>query len=78
MAGKSVDEKAVHINHCYDALRQEIQCRANDIPLYAPYQSKLTGDGQFRLCRDWDALTEFAKEHTACWPTGHCADLAAL
>ncbi|KAI9148251.1 Phenylalanine aminomutase (L-beta-phenylalanine forming) [Paramyrothecium foliicola] len=75
MAGKSVDGKAIHINHCYDALRQEIQCRASDYPLYAPYQSKLTGDGQFRLCRDWDALTEFAKEHTACWPTGHCADL---
>ncbi|KAK6085110.1 hypothetical protein SCUP515_00928 [Seiridium cupressi] len=78
IAGKSVDEKAIHINHCYDALRQEIQCRANDNPLYAPYQSKLTGDGQFRLCRDWDALTEFAKEHTACWPTGHCADLEGL
>ncbi|POS78534.1 hypothetical protein DHEL01_v203066 [Diaporthe helianthi] len=44
MAGKSVDDKAIHINHCYDALRQEIQCRASDYPLYAPYRSKLTGD----------------------------------
>ncbi|KAL4953181.1 hypothetical protein BDW69DRAFT_195030 [Aspergillus filifer] len=63
-----------HINHCYDALRQSIQCRADDTPLYIPYRSKRTGDGQLRRCRDWDALTVWAKRHTACWPTGHCAD----
>ncbi|KAF7860759.1 hypothetical protein EAF04_008277 [Stromatinia cepivora] len=75
-AGKSVDDKLIHLNHCYDALRQEIQCHADDTPLYAPYRSKLTGDGQFRRCRDWKALTAWAQEHSACYPTGHCADLA--
>ncbi|ESZ91308.1 hypothetical protein SBOR_8307 [Sclerotinia borealis F-4128] len=77
-AGKSVDEKLIHLNHCYDALRQEIQCHADDTPLYAPYRSKLTGNGQFRRCRDWKALTTWAQEHTACYPTGHCADLALV
>lgn len=75
LAGKSVDHKAVHINHCYDALRQAIQCRADDTPIYIPYRSRLTGDGQYRRCRDWDALEAWAQKHTACWPTGHCADL---
>ncbi|KAF7906113.1 hypothetical protein EAF00_000392 [Botryotinia globosa] len=74
-AGKSVDKNLIHINHCYDTLRQAIQCRADDTPLYTPYKSRLTGDGQFRLCRDWGALTIWAQDHSACWPTGHCADL---
>ncbi|KAL4981903.1 hypothetical protein BDW68DRAFT_195936 [Aspergillus falconensis] len=71
---KSDNERLVHINHCYDALRQSIQCRADDTPLYIPYRSKRTGDGQLRRCRDWNALTVWAKRHTACWPTGHCND----
>ncbi|KAH8703314.1 hypothetical protein BGW36DRAFT_369138 [Talaromyces proteolyticus] len=75
MANKPVDDKLIHINHCYDSLRQSIQCRADDTPLYIPYRSKLTGDGQFRRCRDWNALTSWAQKNTACWPTGHCADL---
>ncbi|KAL2818341.1 hypothetical protein BJX63DRAFT_384025 [Aspergillus granulosus] len=79
MGGENLDankdhDRLVHINHCYDALRQSIQCRADDIPLYIPYRSKRTGDGQLRRCRDWNALTAWAKRHSACWPTGHCAD----
>ncbi|KAI9372943.1 hypothetical protein BJX61DRAFT_533578 [Aspergillus egyptiacus] len=80
LSGKDVtvsDDRLVHIHHCYDALRQSIQCRADDTPLYIPFRSKRTGDGQLRRCRDWDALTAFAQRHTACWPTGHCADLEA-
>ncbi|KAH8653081.1 hypothetical protein BGZ60DRAFT_343288, partial [Tricladium varicosporioides] len=34
MAGKGVEGKEVHINHCYDALRQSIQCAADDTLLY--------------------------------------------
>ena len=75
MDGRAVSDRLVHINHCYDALRQMIQCHADDTPLYAPYRSRLTGDGQFLRCRNWDALTAWAKRHTACWPTGHCQDL---
>ena len=75
MAGEKADDKVIHINHCYDTLRQSIQCHADDTPLYAPYRSRLTGEGQFRLCHDWNGLTKWAREHTACWPTGHCADL---
>ncbi|KAL3463242.1 hypothetical protein BJX64DRAFT_257381 [Aspergillus heterothallicus] len=80
MSGASLDmiekdhDRLVHINHCYDALRQAIQCRADDTPLYIPYRSKRTGDGQLRRCRDWEALTAWARRHSACWPTGHCAD----
>ncbi|OGM44990.1 hypothetical protein ABOM_005775 [Aspergillus bombycis] len=78
LSGKSVDDKAAHINHCYDALRQAIQCRADDTPIYIPYRSRLTGDGQHRPCRDWNALENWAQRHSACWPTGHCADLEML
>ncbi|PYI24318.1 hypothetical protein BO99DRAFT_427966 [Aspergillus violaceofuscus CBS 115571] len=79
MAGGTLDpqsdtdgERLVHINHCYDALRQAIQCRADDTPLYIPNRSKRTGDGQLRRCRDWNALTVSAERYSACWPTGHC------
>ncbi|KAL3481675.1 hypothetical protein BJX99DRAFT_253203 [Aspergillus californicus] len=75
MDGEDVDDKLVHIHHCFDALRQAIQCRADDTPLYIPYRSKKTGDGQLRRCRDWNALGAWARGLTACWPTGHCADL---
>lgn len=37
-----------HLNHCYDALRQAIMCRADDTPLYVPMDPFYAGNGQQR------------------------------
>lgn len=57
---------AAHTIHCFDALRQYITCTAGDTLLYTMGRNK-TGDGQFRKCRDWSALRDWATEHTACY-----------
>ena len=57
-----------HINHCLDALRQEIICNADDTPRYSGLDQKRgTGKGQIRMCRDWRKLEEWANGHSACY-----------
>lgn len=57
-----------HIQHCFDQLRQDIICNADDTPRYAGFQSPPgTGAGQVRLCKDWGKLEEWARNRTACF-----------
>ena len=61
-----------HLNHCYDALRQAIICRADDTPLYVPKDTFWSGDGQQRRCRNWAALEDWVIRHTACTDPVRC------
>lgn len=61
-----------HLNHCYDALRQAIMCRADDTPLYVPMDTFYAGNGQQRRCRDWNALEDWVVRHTACYDPVRC------
>ena len=62
-----------HLDHCYDALRQAIVCRADPTPLYMPEgDSFWSGDGQERTCGDWRALEEWTLQHTACYGGVEC------
>lgn len=46
-----------HINHCLDALRQEIICNADDTPRYSALDQKMgTREGQHRMCKDWGKM----------------------
>ncbi|RYO87810.1 hypothetical protein DL764_008804 [Monosporascus ibericus] len=57
-----------HALHCLDQLRQDVVCNADDTPRYAGFQDPPgTGAGQVRMCRDWEALERWAREHTACF-----------
>ncbi|KAL4794452.1 hypothetical protein BDV19DRAFT_365048 [Aspergillus venezuelensis] len=57
-----------HISHCIDALRRQILCDADDTPRATERRKEVvTGIGQYRQCRDWGALEEWAKRHTACY-----------
>ena len=57
-----------HINHCLDALRQEIMCNADDTPRYSGLDQEMgTGRGQYRMCKDWRKLEGWAKGHSACY-----------
>jgi hypothetical protein len=57
-----------HYEHCLDALRQDIMCRADDTPLYGNPEGSV-GDGQTVQCRDWNKLIAWAKapERNACY-----------
>jgi hypothetical protein len=68
--GQAVTWPAGHTIHCFDALRQYIMCTAGDTLLYTMGRNK-TGDGQFRQCRDWSMLRDWATEHTACYRDSH-------
>ena len=52
--------------HCFDTLRQYIMCMADDTLLYSTGHRD-SGVNQTRMCRDWDALRQWATEHTACY-----------
>ncbi len=57
-----------HISHCFDALRRQIQCDADDTPRAVQRElDGVSGVGQDRQCRDWSKLAKWAKEHTACY-----------
>ncbi|KAJ9301008.1 hypothetical protein DTO217A2_7784 [Paecilomyces variotii] len=55
-----------HMNHCFDALRQYVQCNADNTPLYT-FGDFTAGDGQVHKCKDWDQLRSFATQNTACY-----------
>ncbi|GAW16738.1 hypothetical protein ANO14919_061750 [Xylariales sp. No.14919] len=52
----------MHVTHCLDSLRQSAMCHADDTLLYTE-DSHTYGDGQPRMCRDWNALERWTKEH---------------
>ncbi|KAL8715404.1 MAG: hypothetical protein Q9220_000737 [cf. Caloplaca sp. 1 TL-2023] len=57
-----------HVLHCFDVLREEIICNADDTPRYTGFQpDQASGLGQVRMCKDWTQLDAWSKAHTACW-----------
>ncbi|KAL8721381.1 MAG: hypothetical protein Q9225_001928 [Loekoesia sp. 1 TL-2023] len=57
-----------HISHCFDALRRQILCDADDTPRAVQAdRDGVSGIGQSRQCRDWALLEIWAKKHTACY-----------
>ncbi|KAL8950912.1 MAG: hypothetical protein Q9222_003078 [Ikaeria aurantiellina] len=59
-------EPGPHMEHCFDTLRQSVQCNADNTPLYS-FGDNTAGDGQLHKCRDWDQLREYATANTACY-----------
>ena len=59
-----------HISHCFDSLRQHIQCSAPDNLLYTHGQHR-SGDGQVRKCHDWNYLHQWTVKHSTCDPITH-------
>lgn len=60
-----------HIEHCLDLLRQDIICDANDLMDFTQDHGEqfLTGENQPRKCRDWEKLSNWVQERTACYKT---------
>jgi hypothetical protein len=66
--GESQSRKWGHISHCLDALRRQVLCDADDTPRAVQRElDGVSGVGQYRQCRDWSRLEEWAKGHTACY-----------
>ncbi|KAL2036400.1 hypothetical protein N7G274_010879 [Stereocaulon virgatum] len=61
-----MDWPVEHDMHCFDTLRQHIMCQADDT-LLSTTGHRDAGMNQTRMCRDWDALRQWATEHTACY-----------
>lgn len=47
-------------------LRQYVICKADNTPLYL-FGDDTAGDEQYRKCNSWDALRDFATDHSACY-----------
>ncbi|EED20598.1 hypothetical protein TSTA_038090 [Talaromyces stipitatus ATCC 10500] len=69
--GKKPKVSYHHIEHCLDLLRQDIMCRADDLMDFTKDHGDefLTGEGQVRKCRDWNKLSKWVQERTACYKT---------
>ena len=51
-----------HNMHCFNALRQEVVCTADDTPRYtSPEHPSQIGVGQYRRCRDWSKLEAWSQ-----------------
>ncbi|KAL8765703.1 MAG: hypothetical protein Q9194_006490 [Teloschistes cf. exilis] len=65
---KPQSKHSSHISHCLDGLRQDIMCNADDMPRYSGMdQLRGTGVGQYRMCKDWTQLEQWANDHSACY-----------
>ncbi|KAF4637732.1 hypothetical protein G7Y89_g335 [Cudoniella acicularis] len=53
-----------HDMHCFDTLRQYIMCNPDDTLLYTTGHRD-AGHGQKKICRDWDALRDWAESHNS-------------
>lgn len=51
-----------HVFHCLDALRQDIQCLADDTPMPVTTLPAVVGEGQVRKCRDFQQLIRWTQE----------------
>ncbi|KAL8923920.1 MAG: hypothetical protein Q9208_004357 [Pyrenodesmia sp. 3 TL-2023] len=66
--GQNQSKTFPHINHCFDALRQDIMCHADDTPRYTTTTNDPeSGVGQVRQCRSWEQLQRWSRERTACF-----------
>lgn len=50
------------ITHCLDEIRQALMCHL-DSTLLASNGSGTWGDGQLRVCRDWEGLFDWVGDH---------------
>lgn len=63
------DEHLSHLNHCFDYLRQAVMC-AGDMTLEPAVEYKeigrkgVAGWGVEHRCRNFQAMKDFAEEHT--------------
>ena len=67
--GKPQMDDYAALLHCFDMIRQDILCHADDTPMYVALTGgqQENGEGQHRVCRDWDKLEKWAHTNTACF-----------
>ncbi|KAL9055319.1 MAG: hypothetical protein Q9162_003626 [Coniocarpon cinnabarinum] len=67
--GRPLSRDPGHALHCVDHLRKDAMCTADDYLLPSPKERySLQGPhGQPRVCKDWDALVNWAERNTACY-----------
>ena len=66
--GEQQSRRWGHVSHCFDALRRQVLCDADDTPRAVQRElDGVSGVGQYRQCRDWGRLEKWAKQHTACY-----------
>ena len=56
-----------HMSHCFETIRQQLLCDADDTIRAAPPGTAGSGHNQTRMCRDWDAYDSWLKNHTSCY-----------
>jgi len=68
---EALRKKIGHDNHCFQFIRQSIQCRADNslVPLQANRNLSLaaTGFGNTHRCRNWRHIRQFVVENQAKW-----------
>jgi hypothetical protein len=60
-----------HIIHCLDQIRADILCTADDtLRVTTPDMRPVTGEGQVRQCRSWEALKAWTMANPGCYRYG--------
>lgn len=58
-----------HLDHCIDSIRQSLMCSADITPLpfvwWRKYDQLMPASAVTHTCRDFSAIQDWAKEHTA-------------
>ena len=67
--GEPQTDDYTELLRCFDMIRQDIICHADDTLMYTSSLSAQsnTGEGQSRVCRDWNKLEEWFQDKSACF-----------
>jgi hypothetical protein len=57
------DATYYHTMHCIDVLRQLITCASDGTLIFKRPEDKFPGEGGIRICKNFDALTQWTREH---------------
>lgn len=52
-----------HTMHCVDIVRQALMCASDSTLIWKEYDVKWPGEGGTRVCRNFDALTQWVVDH---------------
>ena len=56
-----------HVIHCLGTLRDDVLCNAGDTPIFAGKLDSQDEVTQYRQCRDWSQLEDWANANSACF-----------
>lgn len=79
---EEAEENLDHLEHCYDSLRQALQCNADLSTIYyewVPERNRLVGNlATTHTCKNYDSILQWARDHQYKGPLDYTAKVEGV